>query len=359
MTAAAAPRIDVPLEAVDSNGLLPLHATERVFQTAFAFRRYLQANLRPHLEAFPAKDPLRRVTLPRLAGLPQAILKRWPIASAELLGPGHPGLSALAIDHRIAPAAHTPGGSRAAARAFRRFVSARLATYDEDRNHPDRDATSGLSAYLHFGHLAAHDVFHAVAAHEGWAVERLRGSNAGKRSGWWRMRPSAEAFLEQLVTWRELGLNFATQRSDIMRYASLPAWAQVTLATHVSDPRPVGYSLDQLENAQTHDALWNAAQRQLVREGRMHNYLRMLWGKKILQWAEAPEAAVEIMITLNDQYALDGRDPNSYSGIFWCLGRYDRPWGPERPIFGTVRYMSSTNTARKVRTREYLSRYSE
>ena len=127
------------------------------------------------------------------------------------------------------------------------------------------------------------------------------------------------------------------------------------LQEHVRDPRHTVYSLEQFESAETHDPLWNAAQRQLVREGRIHNYLRMLWGKKILEWTRRPEDALAILIELNNKYALDGRDPNSYSGIFWCLGRYDRAWGPERPVYGKIRYMSSENTARKVRVREYLA----
>jgi deoxyribodipyrimidine photo-lyase len=141
-------------------------------------------------------------------------------------------------------------------------------------------------------------------------------------------------------------------------YESLPDWARATLDAHASDYRPHIYSLDQFERAQTHDPLWNAAQTQLVREGRLHNYLRMLWGKKILEWCPTPQDALEVMIELNDKYALDGQDPNSYSGILWTLGRYDRPWGPERPIFGKIRYMSSENTARKVRVKGYIERYS-
>jgi deoxyribodipyrimidine photo-lyase len=129
------------------------------------------------------------------------------------------------------------------------------------------------------------------------------------------------------------------------------------LAEHERDPREYTYLLEQFEAAETHDELWNAAQRQLVREGRIHNYLRMLWGKKVLEWSASPEEALAVLVELNNKYALDGRDPNSYSGIFWCLGRYDRAWGPERPIFGKVRYMSSANTGRKVRVKRYLDRY--
>ena len=137
--------------------------------------------------------------------------------------------------------------------------------------------------------------------------------------------------MDQLITWRELGYVFCQHRPDYAQYGSLPDWARKTLAEHTDDPRPYAYSLDELEQARTHDALWNAAQSQLLREGVIHNYLRMLWGKKILEWSENPRQALERMVLLNDRYALDGRDPNSYSGVFWCLGRFDRAWGPERP----------------------------
>jgi deoxyribodipyrimidine photo-lyase len=168
---------------------------------------------------------------------------------------------------------------------------------------------------------------------------------------------AAEAFLDELVTWRELGFNMCAWRADFDRYESLPAWARAALDAHAADRRPWLYAPDELERGTTHDALWNAAQMQIVREGRMHNYLRMLWGKKILEWSASPREALSVMIHLNNKYGLDGRDPNSYSGIFWCLGRYDRPWGPERPIFGSVRYMSSENTARKFPVKGYIARY--
>jgi deoxyribodipyrimidine photo-lyase len=175
--------------------------------------------------------------------------------------------------------------------------------------------------------------------------------------GWWGLSEPAEMFLDQLVTWRELGYNFCSHRVDYDRYESLPVWALTTLEKHAPDPRPHRYALPVLEAGETHDPLWNAIQRQLVRDGWFHNYLRMLWGKKILEWSTHPRDALDAMVQLMNRYSLDGRNPNSYTGYFWVLGRYDRPWGPERPIFGTVRYMSSASTARKVRVREYLRRY--
>ena len=215
-----------------------------------------------------------------------------------------------------------------------------------------------MSPYLHWGHISVPEMFLDLVQREGWTPEQLAPKASGSRSGWWGMSSAVESFLDELITWRELGFNMAWQRDDYDRYESLPEWAQKTLAEHAKDPRPHVYDLEGFAKAETHDEIWNAAQRQLVRDGRIHNYLRMLWGKKILHWTETPRDALEIMVELNNRYAVDGRDPNSYSGIFWVLGRYDRAWGPERPIFGKIRYMTSDSTRKKVRLRKYLREYS-
>jgi deoxyribodipyrimidine photo-lyase len=171
------------------------------------------------------------------------------------------------------------------------------------------------------------------------------------------MGAGAEAFLDQLVTWRELGHVEAARREDHASYGSLPAWARATLEAHAGDPRPAIYPLQELERGRTADPLWNAAQRQLLDEGRIHNALRMLWGKRVLEWTRSPQEALATLVALNDRWALDGRDPNSYSGILWCLGKYDRPWAPERPIFGSVRVMTSASTGRKLRLARWLARF--
>jgi deoxyribodipyrimidine photo-lyase len=196
-------------------------------------------------------------------------------------------------------------------------------------------------------------------AHENWNPNKIAAKATGSSSGWWGVDRAAESFLDELITWREVGFNMCSRRQDYARYSSLPDWAQTTLAEHADDPREFTYTLAEFAESRTHDPLWNAAQRQLVTEGRMHNYLRMLWGKKILEWSPSPQDALAVMIELNNKYAVDGRNPNSYSGIFWVLGRYDRAWGPERPIFGKIRYMSSENTARKVKVSEYIEKYSD
>ncbi len=355
MVASAAKRLPVLVEVVDSNGLLPLRAATQTFPTALAFRSFLQKNLKPHLAEMPAADPLAGVRLPRLEKLPEDIARRWPAVSREFLDGELSALAALPIDHSVG-VVETRGGSVAGRAAMREFLSRRLTRYEEDGNHPDVEARSGLSPYLHFGHVSAHEVFHELVSHElDWTIERPK-TNGGRR-GWWGVAPHTEAFLDELITWRELGYNFSSQRDDYDQFESLPAWAQATLAKHEADPREHVYTLDEFEQARTHDDVWNAAQTQLLREGRIHNYLRMLWGKKILEWSRTPRETLDVMIELNNKYALDGRNPNSYSGIFWVLGRFDRPWGPERPIFGTIRYMSSDNTVRKLHVKEYLRRY--
>jgi deoxyribodipyrimidine photo-lyase len=357
MVTAAGQKLCVRLEAVDSNGVMPIRALDKACFRAFDFRRAVQKSFAAHWAARPSPAPLVRLTLPKLE-FPKTIRERWPSASPELLR-GDPGaLAELDIDHGV-PIVDYRGGLRAAKKTLTEFVDGKLARYAEDRNHPDKAATSGLSPYLHFGQLSAHRIVAAIAEREEWTAADLGERARGERTGFWRMHPSAEAFMDQLITWRELGLNYCAHQVDHKSFATLPNWAQKTLTEHQTDVRPQLYTRARLEAAGTYDPIWNAAQRELVREGRIHNYLRMLWGKKILEWSKTPEQALATTIYLNDRYALDGRDPNSYSGILWCFGRYDRAWGPVRPIFGTIRYMSSENTAKKLWLDEYLAKYGE
>ncbi len=355
--AAAATRLDVSLEVVDSNGLIPLTVPDHAFTTAASFRRFVQRTLPRHLNAAPRAKPLEDLELDALPAVPDEVTRRWSAASPALLGGAGSAVKALPIDHDVPPVA-MHGGARAAAAALETFVAKRLARYGELHNEPEANVTSRLSPYLHFGHLAAHQVFDRVMRQEGWSKRRIAGKPAhGAREGWWGTRPSTERFLDQLIVWRELGYNMCAKRpDDYDRYESLPAWAQDTLLAHRRDPRPHVYDLATLERGATHDPLWNAAQGQLLQEGWFHNDMRMLWGKKILEWSKTPQDALARMITIMNRWSLDGRNPNSYSGYFWTLGRYDRPW-PERPIFGTVRSMSSSNTARKLEVRKYIATF--
>ncbi len=332
--AAAARRLDVALEAVDGVGLLPVRAAPRGFLRAVDFRRHLASALPTHLGRFPLADSLSE-PLPRAPSLPAAVTARWPLAR-----PGDP-LPAV-VDRSVAPVAWKPGET-AAIRDLRSFV-ARLDDYTEDRRHPDREGTSRLSPALHWGHLSVHAIWAEIADRCGVDVV----------AGWEGLPEPHRNFLDELVTWRELTHNTAAFLPNYDAYDSLPWWALESSAKHAGDPRPYLYEVEDLETASTHDPVWNAAQRQLVAEGRIHNYLRMVWGKKVLEWSPSPEEGFRTLLHLNNRYAIDGRDPNSVGGIAWVFGRYDRPWGPERPIFGLIRYMSSEATVRKVKMKEYL-----
>lgn len=356
MVAAASEKLSVRLEAVDSNGLYPMRATDRVFLRAVDFRRHLQKNLPEHFADMPLVDPLADRGLPAFDGLPEEVTERWPAPSDEVLEGKPEALERLPIDHAVPPVSYR-GGSQAAREHLERFLEDRLDNYEDGRRDVVDRATSELSPYLHFGHVSAHEVFAAVAEREDWNPQKTAGKANGSRSGWWGMSSPAESFLDELVTWRELGYNMCAAADDYETYDSLPEWARETLEEHERDPRPDVYTLKEFEEARTHDPIWNAAQGELVRDGRIHNYLRMLWGKKILEWSATPKDALEVMIELNNKYGVDGRNPNSYSGIFWCLGRYDRPWGPEREIFGKIRFMSSDSTRRKLDAKAYVEEF--
>ncbi len=356
MAAAAAARAPVRMEAVDSNGIIPLAAHGRAFPTARGYRAFMQRVLRTHVRAVPAADPFE--DLPAGSGPADpggGILARWPAASAEQLAGGAAVLAALPIDHAVAPAAIRGGGVQARQR-LTVFLSDILEHYADAHNQPAADATSRLSPYLHFGHLSVHEIFGALMTRERWTTRRIGKGASGAREGWWGVSPSAEAFLDQLVVWRELAFNGAEWSPGFDSYEAIPAWARQTLENHLADARPHLYDLPTLEAAATDDDVWNAAQRQLTADGWFHGYMRMLWGKKILEWSAHPAEALAVMTHLMNKYSLDGRDPVGTASFAWVLGRYDRPW-PERPVFGTVRCMTSASTRRKLKLTEYLARY--
>jgi deoxyribodipyrimidine photo-lyase len=247
-------------------------------------------------------------------------------------------LETLPIDRSVEPVFTFVGGSAEATRQLKEFLQFRLKGYATNRNKPELDGTSQLSPYLHFGHLGPHPIALALQQSEVPPQDRA-------------------AFLEELIVRRELAINFVRYNSNYENVDSCEAWAEITLRKHAQDKRQFLYSEKQLENADTHDPLWNAAQKQLVLTGWMHGYLRMYWAKKILEWSPSPAVAYEIAVKLNDRYELDGRDPNGYAGIAWAIvGKHDRAWGPERPVYGKIRYMSYASTSRKFNSRAYIER---
>ena len=255
------------------------------------------------------------------------------------LDPREDFLDRFPIDKSVAPVDGFHGGTTEGLKRLARFITGPLAPlhrYDEDRNHPETAGTSELSPYLHFGHLGPLTIALAVRDSQAPAADR-------------------DAYLEQLIVRRELSINFIKYNPRYDTLAGCERWARDSLDEHRADPRPVLYTERELESASTGDPLWNAAQRQMVRRGWMHNYMRMYWAKKILEWSPTPEEAFARAIHLNDRYLLDGRDPNGYTGIAWSIGgKHDRPWF-ERPIFGTIRFMSGNSTGKKFDSRRYIA----
>jgi deoxyribodipyrimidine photo-lyase len=248
------------------------------------------------------------------------------------------------LDRSVAPVESFTGGTHAAVKRLREFVDNDLAAYDKTRNHPEVHGTSRLSPYLHFGHIGPITIALAVekAFKQGKVPQAAR-----------------DSYISELIGWRELAVNFVKFTENYDSFECAEPWARKTLMEHARDRREHLYSVEQLERSETRDELWNAAQNQMVKFGWMHNYMRMYWAKKILEWSPDPAKAFDTCVTLNDRYFLDGRDPNGYAGIAWSIvGKFDRPWF-DRPIFGTVRYMSGASTGKKFNSRKYIQKMSE
>ncbi|MEM9646049.1 MAG: deoxyribodipyrimidine photolyase [Planctomycetota bacterium] len=359
-------RLPARLEVIDSNGVMPLRLPERTFTVAHSYRRWMQKNVLDSLVAGPEPDPLRELNqdagpvgelLPELED-GRSIETRWPAADLDDLLDGD-GLAKIPIDHDVRVSPTVRGGPVAAEQRLSDFLNRNLSSYSDDRNHPDAQVTTGLSPHLHFGHIASHEMVDRILDQEDWTPNRASPAN-GKNHGFWNTSEPAEALLDQILTWRGIGFNQAFRHPTTYdKLASLPEWAVKSIRETRRDERPYVYSLQDFEQARTHDELWNAAQREIVHTGVMHNYMRMLWGKKILHWSASVQQALDIMIHLNNKYGLDGRDPNSYCGILWVLGRTDRAWGPKRPVFGSIRYMTSDSARRKLRLTKYLDRFGD
>ena len=246
-------------------------------------------------------------------------------------------LAGLDIDRSVGPSPVFRGGTREAKRRLKAFIADKLTNYGTQSSDPAADCVSHMSPYLHFGQVSPLYIALRVLRADCRALE------------------SRDAYLEQLIVRRELSMNFVEFNPDYDRYDAVPDWARETLAEHAADERDYVYSADELERAETHDRYWNAAQREMTLTGKMHNYMRMYWGKKIIEWTETPEEAFRIVLALNNKYELDGRDANGFTGVAWCFGKHDRAWA-ERAIFGKVRYMSARGLERKFDIESYADR---
>ena len=351
MVEAVGPRLGVLTERVDGIGLVPLRLPQRGFTVAHSLRRWIQKNVHRVLHDPPLIEPLDGYS-GGCAEVPAAVLARWSFA--EVPADVGPLVATLSLPS-LSPSPER-GGPVAAAAAWRHFLDQGLDRYLDDRQSLENTAQTHLSGHLHYGHISTHEMLSDLVLREDWSPERLSKPN-GKRHGFWGMSEPTEAFLDELVTWREIGHLLAHREPRYREYDTLPSWALQTLEEHRADARPGVYDLEAFDAAETHDDVWNAAQRELVATGRIHNAMRMVWGKGVLSWSESPEHALQILIELNNRYAIDGRDPNSYSGIFWVFGRFDRAWGPEREVFGKVRYMTTAAAMRKLKARAYVKRW--
>jgi deoxyribodipyrimidine photo-lyase len=315
----AAAALDCPLVEVATNVIVPVEAVSPK-------EEYSAATLRPKIYRLLAGflTPLRETPL-RVKPIEPA-LESWDIDDTDS------ALSRLALDRTIGRVPSFRGGASEAEKRLRAFVKDTLAAYAEARNDPALDALSGLSPYLHFGQISPLAV--ALAVKKGPAYGQA-------------------AFLDELIVRRELSFNFVHYNRAYDRFEGLPEWCRTTLLEHAKDPRPYLYSRAELEAAATHDPYWNAAQKEMVLTGKMHGYMRMYWGKKILEWSASPREAFRTALALNNAYELDGRDANAFAGVAWCFGKHDRPWA-RRPVFGTIRYMNAAGLRRKFDPDSYV-----
>lgn len=315
----AVQQLRIPVWSVDADVVVPTRLIEK--------SQYAARIIRPKLLKF-GEEFLMQPPNPRV----QVAWNRH----IDSLSPDRECLRGLKINKSLQPVCGVHGGAREAAKQLREFVRKKLSAYPRQRNHPETDGTSRLSPYLHFGQISPVRI----------ALEVMKSSTSSE---------AKEQFLDQLITWRELSINFVRFNENYDNFECAEPWAQRTLSKHAKDQRPVLYTERQLENAETYDPLWNAAQIQMVEHGWMHNYMRMYWGKKILEWTRSPAEAFQIAVRLNDKYEIDGRDPNGYAGIAWAIvGKLDRPWF-ERPIFGQIRYMSLASTGKKFDSKKYVT----
>jgi deoxyribodipyrimidine photo-lyase len=320
-----ASRIRIPFWTVDADVVVPSKLIEKAQYGAYTIRPRLYRLLPDYLheyENLKAEHEWKRPGGFHVDSVHEDITRGW-----------------RDLDRSVGPVEMWKGGTHAGLERLKLFTEKLLAKYDAERNHPETDGTSCLSPYLHFGHLGPMTIALAVDA-------------AAKVNP--KLRAARDSYFDELIVWRELAVNFVRYTPNYDSADCAETWAKTTISEHARDERERIYTLHQLEHAQTHDDLWNAGQIQMVRFGWMHNYLRMYWAKKILEWTPDVATAVKYAIHLNDKYLLDGRDPNGYAGVAWAiLGKFDRAWG-ERPIFGKIRYMSGASTGKKFNSKLYI-----
>ena len=327
-------RLQLPFACVDADVVVP--------SKYFPKEEWAARTLRPKLQLILPKYLQPIVDIETEHPLQQA-----PVTTGETQKPLS-YLTSLEIDRTVEPSPQFHGGQDEGRRRLSTFIQERLMSYAERRNLPEVSETSELSAYLHFGHISVQQMAWDIEQH----VPESTGSAEIDATG------GRTAYLEELIVRRELAINFALRNPHYDSLEGCPDWGRKTLEKHKNDSRQWVYTREELEQAKTHDELWNASQREMATTGRMHGYMRMYWAKKILEWTASPEDAFNDAVYLNDKYEIDGRDANGYTGISWAIGgKHDRPWAPERSIFGLVRYMALSGMQRKMDTRVYIYKW--
>ncbi len=316
-----AKKIDCPLHEVETNLIVPVEqSSSKENFSAGTFRPRITKQLDYYLK------PLKQ-SKPKLSSLALKF-STFDIEDIDI------AVSKLDIDKTVTRVDSFHGGTKNAKRCLSGFIRNKLDNFAKLRNDPNANCVSNLSPYLHFGQISSLYI----------ALKVIKTSSPGK-----------EAFLEELIVRRELSYNFVYYHNKYDTFACLPPWAVRTLNFHRRDKRQYVYSLEQFEAARTHDPYWNAAQKEMVLTGKMHGYMRMYWGKKILEWSKNPQTGFKIALHLNNKYELDGRDPNAFAGVAWCFGKHDRAWS-ERDVFGKIRYMNAAGLKRKFAADAYVKK---
>lgn len=325
-----AKEITIPFWTVDTDVVVPSKLIEKAQYGAYTIRPRLYRLLPQYL--VPYDNPHAEHAWKRPRGfyadsVHEDITRGW-----------------MNFDRSVAPVAAWRGGTHAALGRLKLFTTRLLPEYETQRNKPETDGTSCMSPWLHYGHIGPQTIALAVDA-------------AAKKNP--ALRSARDSYFNELIAWRELTINFVRYQPNYDSAECAETWAKKTIAEHARDEREHLYTRDQLEHGETYDELWNAAQTQMVRHGWMHNYMRMYWAKKILEWTPDVATAYRYCVYLNDRYFLDGRDPGGYGGIAWAIvGKFDRAWG-SRPVFGKIRYMSGASTGRKFDSKRYIQQMRE
>lgn len=313
-----------PLIQVESNVVIPVEiASPKEEYSAATFRPKIKKHINYYLKTVERISPKRSLAQSKFSSL--------SIKDINAV------ISKLDISRTVKASQQFIGGTFQAKKHLRDFIEFKLDNYADLRNNPTKQVLSNMSPYLHFGQISPIYI----------ALQILETND-----------PNIDVFLDELIVRRELAFNFVFYNKNYDSFAGLPEWAKKTLDEHQKDPREYIYSLTQMENAQTHDPYWNAAQKEMTITGKMHGYMRMYWGKKIIEWTKTPKEAYRIAIYLNNKYELDGRDPNAFTGIAWCFGKHDRPW-KERSIFGKIRYMNANGLKRKFDADKYIDQVNQ